>query len=116
MESKQKDDFKKLCVEYLHQWGIMDLRSYGRSLGLPAPTKLKKAELIEEIIEVLCEERGAVRTKRGAPIKNKRIEEEIPSESTKYVRIFLARKRRKLTKAKTQKGKKVLRRCNFPST
>lgn len=81
MESieKKKEDFKKLCSEYLSQLSIVDLRNYGRFLKLPAPTYLKKSALICEILDVLCEEKTPERNKRGAPIKNAHFQAEILS-------------------------------------
>ena len=68
-EDKRKN-FQKLCTQYLNQQGLVELRAYGRFLYLPKPTKLKKAELIKEIVSVLCGEQTPKRTNRGAPIKN----------------------------------------------
>ncbi len=68
MEKQKKTEFEEACKAYLFPLSITDLRVYGRYLGLPAPTKLKKAELICEIIQVLCGEKTAVRTNKGAHI------------------------------------------------
>ena len=78
MENHKKAEFKDACARYLFSLSIADLRVYGRQLGLPAPTKLKKTQLVEDIVAVLCEEKVVERTKRGAPIKNKHCEQEIP--------------------------------------
>lgn len=74
----QEAYFRKLCEEYLNHLSVGDLRCYGRFLNLTAPTRLKKAELIMEIVGVLCGEKDPVRTKRGAPIKNNYFKAEIP--------------------------------------
>lgn len=69
-EKEKKEVFKELCSHYLGGLSLIDLRNYGRFLNLPAPTNRKKAELVCEIISVLCGEQQPVRSKRGAPIKN----------------------------------------------
>ena len=76
---KQLEIFQKLCTEYLITCSLGDLRCYGRSLNLPAPTKLKKQLLIDEIIHSICTGKISTRSKRGAPIKNTIFSPEIPS-------------------------------------
>ena len=44
--------FKNACRERLDAFSLMQLRSYGRSIGVDVPTKKKKDELIAEIIAV----------------------------------------------------------------
>lgn len=66
---KRSDTLQTLSLE--------PLRSYGRSLWLEAPTKLRKGVLITEILKVLCEERFPKRNKKGAPVKNQHIDEQI---------------------------------------
>ncbi|MBO5240296.1 MAG: hypothetical protein J6B56_02600 [Clostridia bacterium] len=75
MEERNVAGFKIACKEELKNWGIMTLRAYGRNIGMRKPTKLKKAELIEQIIGVLCGELVQVQTNRGAPVKNYYIDE-----------------------------------------
>lgn len=70
--------FREQCKEYLKGLSLMDLRGYGRFLNLTAPTKLKKSELIFEIIEILSGKKVSARTKKGAPIKNDYFKVEIP--------------------------------------
>lgn len=72
MDTKEdkRTKFQELCAQYLNQQGLAELRAYGRFLHLPKPTRLKKAELIKEIVGVLCGEQTPKRTNRGAPIKN----------------------------------------------
>ena len=65
------EKFKKIAEEYLQRQSLTELRAYGRFLNLPAPTKLKKGELICEMVCVLSKEKEVQRTKRGAPIKNR---------------------------------------------
>ena len=89
MEKQKKKEFEEACEAYLFPLSIIDLRAYGRYLGLPAPTKLKKEELICEIIQVLCGEKTVARTNKGAPIKNNHYEDKIPLEINKIrTRIF----------------------------
>ena len=66
----KEDYFKEKCTKYLMQRSIHDLRGYGRFLNLQKPTCLKKENLIEEIIAVLCNEEKPTRKKVGAPVKN----------------------------------------------
>ena len=69
-DEKSKNEFQKLCAQYLSTCSVNDLRCYGRTLNLPYPTRLKKKILIDEIIRALCGEVLPQRSKRGAPIKN----------------------------------------------
>ena len=79
MENESKKNyFKALCKQRLSQFSLMDLRVYGRALNVPTPTRLKKDELIENIILVLCGELSFDKSKRGAPIKNTYLNQEIP--------------------------------------
>ena len=78
MDEKQRAFFRELCVQYLSELSLVDLRSYGRYLQLTAPTRLKKIDLIHEIVDVLCEKKISTRTKRGAPIKNNYFKADIP--------------------------------------
>lgn len=75
MEEMNVAKFKLACKEELKQWGITALRTYGRNIGMRCPTKLKKEELIKQIIGVLCGEIVQVQTKQGAPVKDHYIDE-----------------------------------------
>lgn len=80
---KIKEDikaFKNRCEDYLFNVGLNDLRVYGRLIGMRAATKLKKADLIKEIIGVLCGEIAPSPTKRGAPVKNAHIDPKLVEE------------------------------------
>ena len=95
MEKQKKKEFEEACKAYLFPLSIIDLRAYGRYLGLPAPTKLTKAKLIYEIIQVLCGEKTVARTNKGAPIKNNHYEDKIPLEINKIrARIFAEERER----------------------
>ena len=63
-------NFKLACKNYLQTVNIATLRSYGRALGLGKPTVLRKAELIDQILLVLCGEIAPERKKLGAPVKS----------------------------------------------
>lgn len=76
-EEEKKAKFKEECVRCLSLEGLYYLRSYGRFLGLQYPTRLKKAELIRQIVGVLSGELAQERNNRGAPIKNDYISIEI---------------------------------------
>ena len=78
MDEQQRAFFKELCVQYLSELSLVDLRGYGRYLQLTAPTCLKKSDLIYEIVDVLCGKKIPTRTKRGAPIKNNYFKADIP--------------------------------------
>lgn len=85
----KKEQFKADCRAYLMTVSVANLYAYGRHLNLTAPTKLKKAALIDRIIAVLCGEKIEIRNKRGAPIKNSNIDGKIPQEIENIrVRIF----------------------------
>ena len=75
MEETNVAEFKLACREELKKWGITALRTYGRNIGMRCPTKLKKEELIKQIIGVLCGEIVQVQTKQGAPVKDHYIDE-----------------------------------------
>ena len=77
MDKRNVLAFKLACQTYFNGVGLDALRTYGRFLQLKEPTKRKKAELIQEIIAVLCGEIIAQRTKRGAPVKNVYVEPQI---------------------------------------
>ena len=66
--------FKLACVEYLETQTIQTLRAYGRFLQMRDCTSIKKGELIRGIVEILCGERVAVRSNRGAPSKRNFVE------------------------------------------
>lgn len=69
------EKFKLAATAYLHNRGLGSLRGYGRYIGLERPTTMKKQPLVEEIVAVLCGEKTPQRTRRGAPIKNRFVDE-----------------------------------------
>ena len=69
MEEKDVLAFKLACKNYFFTLDLQSLRAYGRLLNMPKPTVLKKGDLIEEIIKILCGESRPRSTKKGAPIK-----------------------------------------------
>ncbi len=83
---KDEKSFQQLCMEYLSTCGLDDLRCYGRTLNLPYPTRLKKQELITEIIRSLNGEQLTQRNNRGAPIKKHYFSPEIPNTIEKIKR------------------------------
>lgn len=62
--------FKTACFEYLSTLSLDALRSYGRYMQLRSPTTMKKAEIINDVISVLCGELNTQRNNCGAPVKN----------------------------------------------
>jgi len=107
-EEKKKAYFKELCFEYLIQLSLVDLRAYGRFLKLPRPTYLKKEELINEILSVLCGEKNPTRTQRGAPIKNNWFSTEIPSVIEKLKRKAFGEELNLIQKKKTKREKEKI--------
>lgn len=81
--------FKMKCTSYLHTQSINALRAYGRQLQLRSPTKMRKGELIEEIVKVLCGESAQQRGKKGAPIKNDYVQPKLLEEITCLQREYL---------------------------
>ena len=69
MSEQRIEDFKQTLRERLSFWHLNALGAYGRYLQLRAPTKLKKKDLIEAIVETICGERMESRNNRGAPVK-----------------------------------------------
>lgn len=69
--------FKLACTKYFNTLGLDALRAYARTLQIEKPTMMRKADLIEEIIKVLCGEITPYRAGRGAPVKNGYVDESI---------------------------------------
>lgn len=80
-------EYKYACVEFLSNFALNSLRSYGRSIGVSNPTKDKKKNvLIEDIVAVLAGEVAPqLPSTRGAPIKNDLIDPKI-TEGIKRIR------------------------------
>ena len=87
--------FKKVAGDYFNQLGISALRSYGRHLELRDPTTKKKADLIAEILGVLCGEMSTKRNNRGAPIKNNYVEPAVLETVERLKSQFLYKKEKK---------------------
>lgn len=84
--------FKNACVEVLDAFSLMQLRVYGRSIGVDVPTKKKKGELIEGIVAVLCGEATPIeRSTRGAPVKDDHVDPAIEQAVAKQRYIWFAR-------------------------
>lgn len=84
MENSKEKLFKELCKSYFQEISLEDLRRYGRHLELQKPTTLKKEDLINEILLVICDEKKPSRNIRGAPIKNTSFLPEIPLKIEKF--------------------------------
>ncbi len=83
--------FKQYCSEYLETLGIAELRSYGRHVGVAWATKRKKKDLIETIMDIFIGEIPPVeRSKRGAPIKDDRVDKKILEKINAYRQLYLA--------------------------
>ena len=85
------EGFKNACRERLDAFSLMQLRTYGRAVGVDVPTKKKKDELIAEIIAVLSGEVAPIeRSKRGAPVKDERVDPEIEQAIAKLRYVWFA--------------------------
>jgi hypothetical protein len=89
MEEKNLAKFKDACTLYFNELSLKSLQIYGRHLQLQNPTAMKKSVLIKEIISVLCEEKIPFRNRRGAPIKNHYVEQEIIEKVAQFKKVFL---------------------------
>ena len=70
--------FKLRCKAFLMRSGIQSLRTYGRFIGVDRPTTKNKGPLIDEIIAILSFELAPIEiSKRGAPVKNRKVDESI---------------------------------------
>ncbi|MBQ4269351.1 MAG: hypothetical protein IJB97_06870, partial [Clostridia bacterium] len=73
-----EDAFVYACKAYLAKLDVGQLRAYGRHVGVPNPTEMNKEPLIEAIVGILIGKiKPAVRSGRGAPVKNNRVDAEI---------------------------------------
>ena len=66
--------FRVELKEVLKAYGLSALRRYGRALQLTRPSGLKKGELIDQIVEVVCGDVQPRRTGKGAPAKDRQQE------------------------------------------
>lgn len=80
MNEKNVEAFKLACQACLSHYSIDTLRAYGRYLGMTKPTLFKKADLIHDIILMLCGELTQERNKRGAPVKNEMVDPKLLEE------------------------------------
>ncbi len=91
MNNKSRNAFILSCKNFLSAYSLNSLRAYGRSIGVYSPTKLKKPDLIDRIVEILV---GAVipieQGNQGAPIKNDYFEPEIPQKIAEFRALYLA--------------------------
>lgn len=68
---EKKENFGKVCANFLGEYGIAALRAYGRHVGVSRATAKKKNEIIDDIIAIFCGELKPIeRSKRGAPIRD----------------------------------------------
>lgn len=92
MSENKVIEFKLACERYLNGLAVLDLRVYGRYLGLRNPTAIKKHELIQKIIGVLCGEITETQTARGAPIKNTNLNFTVINTINQYASTYLSDK------------------------
>jgi len=82
------EEFKEICRYYLSTLALSTLQIYGRGLGLRRPSTMKRADLTEDILKVLCGEEIEPRNKKGLPIKDTNvgvIAREIEALQKKYL-------------------------------
>ena len=96
-------EFKLVCMKYLQTISITALRTYGRTLGLEKPTTLRKADLIEEIVLVLCGEFEQKRKKLGAPIKSDYVDPTLVNKIKDLQIKYLPSKKKTIKKAAISK-------------
>lgn len=83
-------EFRCACVQYLSTISLMSLRSYGRHVGVAAPTEKKKLELIDEIVGILTGELQPVaRATKGAPVKDDFVDPKIELKIAQLRREYL---------------------------
>ena len=71
MKENALQEFKNACASYLKIQSLNDLRAYARMLHFTDPTKLKKDDLLEQVVAAVAGEIvPAGRNGRGAPVKN----------------------------------------------
>ena len=86
------EGFKQACIECLDAFSLMQLRSYGRSIGVDVPTKKKKGELIDAIVAVLSGEVEPIeRSTRGAPVKDDFVDPAIEQAIAKQRYVWFAK-------------------------
>ena len=81
--------FRLECRNYFHTVDLGTLRCYGRLLKLQSPTAKKKADLIEDILDVLCGKSTPYRNKRGAPVKNNFFDEKLLEKVAQLQKDYL---------------------------
>lgn len=92
MIEKKEKAFKHACKEYLLSLSLGSLRAYGRDIGVARPAAKKKDVLIEDILAVLCEEMQPIeRSKRGAPVRDDRVDPRIVQRVENIRRDYLYR-------------------------
>lgn len=81
MSENKTEAFKNACKAYLFPFGLSDLRSYGREIGVFRPTDKKKDDLLDQIVSILSGELTPIeKNKKGAPLKNTYVPPEIPEK------------------------------------
>ena len=82
------EKYKRECREFLSDFALNALRSYGRMIGVNNPTKDKKKNvLIDEIVAVLSGEvMPTLPSRLGAPVKNDFVDPKLP-EGLEQIRI-----------------------------
>ncbi|MBQ8659132.1 MAG: hypothetical protein IJ506_08345 [Clostridia bacterium] len=84
------NEFRFAVKEYLNSVRILELRSYGRFIGVQNPTEKKKGELLDDILSILIGEAYPVEpSKRGAPVKNDFVDPNIIDKIEELKKTYL---------------------------
>lgn len=87
--SDKLQEFKYACEAYLLTLGLGDLRNLGRMYGVSRPTEQTKKELTALIIALLVGEiQPTPISKRGAPVKNSNVREEIKTKINELLAMY----------------------------
>ena len=97
-----EQEYRNRLTALLKEQGLMALRRYGRDLQLTRTADVKKDELVEKIVAVLCGEVTPKRGRKGAPVKDGMRETRIAREVSSLRKEFgLIDEEAELTQEKT---------------
>ncbi len=95
----------KYTKEELNEYDIYSLRDLGRSMGVKAPTSLKKADLIENILNIQKGKIKPYKTKRGRPARPKK---ELSLEEIKIIIKDIIERNEERIKKELREGTELL--------
>lgn len=94
--------------EQLNEYNLYSLRTLGRKTGVKAPSSLRKAELIENILDVQSGKILPHKTKRGRPALPKQVESTL-EEMKVIIKKIVEDGQEKLQEDLCEIGKKLLK-------